>query len=102
MSWTLLSIVITSALSAVFSGQKIAISKKLQCIELYYNVIEDFFAFKGEIDNLDDTWIDLKDTYNPLGDNYELLQSFEQKLRSIPHARNQEIERKILLYKDYC
>ncbi|MHA2008702.1 MAG: GmrSD restriction endonuclease domain-containing protein [Promethearchaeota archaeon] len=54
-----------SAICAVFSNDMIAIDEKFQDIDLYYNIFEDVFMFKEEIKELDDTWINLKDTYDP-------------------------------------
>ncbi len=73
-----------AALSAVFSREEIAIDEKFQGIDLYYNLIKDVFMFKEEIKGqLDETWINLKDTYNPVGRNADLKESFIQGFKSI-------------------
>lgn len=60
----------------MFSNEDIAFDEKLRGINLYYNLIKDRFKFEEEIRKLDETWINLKETYNPAGDNKVLKESF--------------------------
>ncbi len=84
-----------SALCAVFSKDEIAIDEKFQEMDLYYNFIKDIFMFKEEIKNLDNTWINLKDTYNAIGDNSNLKESFTREIIDILTELEREDDKKI-------
>lgn len=84
-----------SAISAVFSKDEIAIDEKFQGINLYYNIIKDIFMFKEDIKELDNTWINLKETYNSRGDNSNLKESFTKEFSNILAELDREGDKKI-------
>ncbi len=84
-----------SALCAVFSKDEVAIDEKFQEMDLYYNFIKDKFMFKTEIKNLNNTWINLKDTYKPIGENSNLKESFIRKIDDILTRLDRAEDKKI-------
>jgi len=86
-----------STLCAVFSKYEIDIDEKFKGIDLYYNIFENIFKYREEIKEkeLDDSWINLKETYYPLGKNTNLKESYLKKVSSTLAGLNREDDWKI-------
>jgi hypothetical protein len=71
------------ALFLVYSRKKLLIDGKVPGINLCYNLFTDRFMFEEEIEQLDEAWINLKDTYDPnaYGHSTTAKESFETRFK---------------------
>ena len=72
-----------SSIAAVYSKNLVVISENFRDLDLYYNFFTDRFEFKEDIDNLDLTWINLKESYVSSGYDMKLKEKYKTKINPI-------------------
>ena len=85
----------SSTLAAIYSRNPVKINKKFRNIELYYNFIADRFKYKEDIDDLDETWVSLKDTYSSKGYDAQAGENYLKKIKPILDRVTEDMKEKI-------